>query len=278
MGDTLGAVIGPLLALVALNVLNGNVRAALWWAVVPAVLSAALVLFVHEPNRRPVETITPNPELIGPPPAESDHQPSRESVVKRPLPQPFWRVTWVLIAIAIVNFPDVLLLLRISELGLTTTQVVLAYVVFNLVYALGSYPAGVVTDHLTPRFVYGLGLLAFAVGYLGLGLLGSDATSHSWVVFALVAVYGLFPALTDGVGKAWISSLVPDSIRGRAQGVFQSLNNGSVFVAGLWAGVLWEVGPGNGVVPLIVAGVAGGIGGLALLIGGKSIRRNHVTA
>ena len=278
MGDTLGAVIGPLLALVALNVLNGNVRAALWWAVVPAVLSAALVLFVHEPNRRPVETITPNPELIGPPPAESDHQPSRESVVKRPLPQPFWRVTWVLIAIAIVNFPDVLLLLRISELGLTTTQVVLAYVVFNLVYALGSYPAGVVTDHLTPRFVYGLGLLAFAVGYLGLGLLGSDATSHSWVVFALVAVYGLFPALTDGVGKAWISSLVPDSIRGRAQGVFQSLNNGSVFVAGLWAGVLWEVGPGNGVVPLIVAGVAGGIGGLALLIGAKSIRRNHVTA
>ena len=271
MGDTLGAVIGPLLALAALDVLNGNVRAALWWAVVPALMSVALVSLVREPHRRPVETVTPNPELIGPPAVEPDEARSTETAVKRPLPQPFWRVTWVLIAIAIVNFPDVLLLLRISELGLTTTQVVLAYVVFNLVYALGSYPAGVVTDHLTPRFVYGLGLLAFAVGYLGLGLLGSDATSHSWVVFALVAVYGLFPALTDGVGKAWISGLVPDSVRGRAQGVFQSLNSASVFVAGLWAGVFWEIGPGNGVVPLLVAGAAGGIGGLALLSGGNAL-------
>ena len=271
-GDTLGAVIGPLLALVALNVLNGDVRAALRWAVVPALISVALVFFVREPKARPIENVAPNPELLGaavaPPVAPS---PSDERT-RRPLPRSFWRVTWVLIAIAVVNFPDALLLLRISDLGLTSTQVVLAYVVFNIVYALGSYPAGVVTDHLSPRLVYGIGLLAFAVGYTGLGLLGSDASSHTWIVFTLVAVYGLFPALTDGVGKAWISGLVPDSVRGRAQGAFQSLYNVSVFVAGLWAGLLWGIGPGGGVVPLLVAGILGGLGGLALLLGGSAVR------
>ena len=58
------------------------------------------------------------------------------------MPPEFWRVTVILVGIAVVNFPDVLLLLRVSELGFSTTQVVLAYVVYNLVYTLGSYPAG----------------------------------------------------------------------------------------------------------------------------------------
>ena len=269
MGDSLGAVIGPLLALVALNVLNGNVRAAMWWAVVPAVLSVALVALVREPKVRAIETVATSVDLLGatPTPEKEDR--------KTPLPPEFWRVTWVLIAIAVVNFPDVLLLLRISDLGLSTTQVVLAYVVFNLVYALGSYPAGAVTDHLSPRLVYGLGLLAFAVGYAGLGLLGTDATSHTWVVYALVAIYGLFPALTDGVGKAWISGLVPDAVRGRAQGIYQSLTSGSVFVAGLWAGILWQVGPGGGVVPLLIAGTAGAIGGFGLIFAGKALVGPH---
>ena len=73
-----------------------------------------------------------------------------------------------------------------------------------------------------------------------IGLVG-----HSGWVFLLLAVYGVFPAFTDGVGKAWISSLVTDEHRGRAQGVFQSLTNGAVFVAGLWAGLTWTLGPGN---------------------------------
>jgi MFS family permease len=161
-----------------------------------------------------------------------------------------------------VNFPDALLLLRVSELGFTTTQVVLAYVVYNLVYTLGSYPAGAWSDRLPRPLVYGVGLLAFATAYAGLGLVG-----HSGWVFLLLAVYGVFPAFTDGVGKAWISSLVTDAHRGRAQGVFQSLNNGAVFVAGLWAGLTWTLGPGSGVVPLVVSGVLGFVAGLVLVIG-----------
>ena len=97
--------------------------------------------------------------------------------------------------------------------------------------------------------VYAVGLVAFGVGYLGLGLVDGGP----WV-FVLIGVYGLFPAFTDGVGKAWISGLVPDVHRGRAQGVFQGLTSGAILAAGLWAGLLWTTGEGGGSVPLTISG------------------------
>ena len=261
-GDTLGAVIGPLIALAGLAVLDGNVRAVMWWAVVPAVLSTLLTLLVVE-KRRDRESDAGSPDTGTEAPDVGAQSAPRGPVVPRsPLPPAFWRVTIILVGIAVVNFPDALLLLRVSELGFTTTQVVLAYVVYNLVYTLGSYPAGAWSDRLPRPLVYGVGLLAFAAAYAGLGLVG-----HSGWVFLLLAVYGVFPAFTDGVGKAWISSLVTDEHRGRAQGVFQSLTNGAVFVAGLWAGLTWTLGPGSGVVPLVVSGVLGLVAGLVLVIG-----------
>ncbi len=243
-GDSLGAVIGPLLGLLALAATDGDLHRALWWAVVPATLSALLVLLVRE--RRPV----PAPVL---PAVPATDQAAAPPVPRNPvpaLPQRFWRVATVLVLFAVVNFPDTLVLLRVMELGVSTTHVVLAYVLFNTVYTLGSYPAGRFADMLPPAVVYGAGLVAFAVAYAGLGLVDGGP----WV-FVLVAVYGLFPAFTDGVGKAWVSSLVPDGVRGRAQGVFQGLTSGAVLVAGLWAGLLWDLGPGQGVVPLVVSGV-----------------------
>ena len=248
-GDTLGAVIGPLLALAALSLLDGDVRAVLWWAIVPAVLSVALTYLVVE-RRRTTDVVA------------AVTAPDEPRVGRSPLPRAFWRVTIVLVGIAVVNFPDALLLLRVSDLGFSTTQVVLAYVVYNLVYAVGSYPAGAISDRLPRPLVYGVGLIAFAAAYTGLGLVDSGPA-----VYVLLAVYGLFPALTDGVGKAWVSSLVADEHRGRAQGVFQSLSNGAVFVAGLWAGLLWTVGPGDGVLPLLVSGGLALAAGLVLVVG-----------
>jgi MFS family permease len=251
-GDTLGAVIGPLVALLGLWLLDGDVRAVLWWAVVPAVLSVLLTFLVVE-RRRPREEPAPAPT----PPAPWPRRPAPS-----PLPRRFWRVCLVLVGVAVVNFPDALLLLRVSDLGYSTTEVVLAYVVFNVVYAASSYPAGALSDRLPRPMVYGLGLLAFGAAYAGLGLVEAGA----WV-WVLLAVYGLFPGLTDGVGKAWISTLVDDEHRGRAQGVFQSLNNGAVFVAGLWAGLTWTLGAGAGVVPLLLSGGLGLLAGLVLVLG-----------
>lgn len=262
-GDSLGAVIGPLLGLAALTALGGDLRATLWVAVIPAVVSTLLVLLVREKRRRPgpraepVPPAAPEPGVTGSV-ATGPAAPSHRS----PLPQQFWAITWVLVLIAVVNVPDALLLLRLSDLGLSTTQVVAAYVLFNLVYAAASYPAGALADRVPRAVVYAVGLTAFAVGYLGLGLVGTAGPA----VFVLVAVYGLFPALTDGVGKAWISAAVGDDLRGRAQGVFQSLGNGAVFLAGLWGGLLWTAGPGAGVVPLVLAGSTAMVAAVVLLL------------
>lgn len=245
-GDSLGAVIGPLLGLWALTAMQGDLHAALWWAVVPAGLSALLVLLVRDRT----------------PPAEPRPSSPRTAVVARsPLPARFWLVAGVLFVIALVNFSDTLLLLRVSQLGFSTTQVVVAYVLFNTVYTLGSYPAGSLTDRWPRPYVYAVGLLAFAVAYLGLGLVTGGPA-----VFILLAVYGLFPAFTDAVGKAWVSSLAPAEHRGRAQGAFQALNSSAILLAGLWAGLLWNAGAGAGTLPLLISGVGGLVAALALVV------------
>lgn len=249
-GDSLGAVIGPLLGLWALAAMNGDVHAALWWAVVPATLSALLVVFVREPASDRSAKSAPVAAAASP-----------AAAGRAELPRRYWLVTAVLVTIALVNFSDTLLLLRVIELGYSTTQVVLAYVLFNTVYTLCSYPAGTLTDRWPRPVVYAVGLAAFGVGYLGLGL-----THHGATMYVLVAVYGLFPAFTDGVGKAWIASLVPREHLGQAQGTFQALNSGAVLVAGVWAGVLWRTGSGRGTAPLVVAGAVGFVAAMAMVL------------
>ena len=95
--------------------------------------------------------------------------------------------------------------------------------------------------------------------------------SGGGAVVALMLAYGGFNAFTDGVGKAWISSLVPDGVRGHAQGVFQGLSGGAVLVAGLWAGLSWNLGPGHGVVPLVVAGTVAGAAAVGLWVTGRRL-------
>jgi len=262
MGDTVGAVIGPLLGLLILHVSHGDVRHALWIAVIPAVLSVALVTLAAErrtTHSRGNRTASHSPAMGTVLTDAQDSQSGRSTPAavahNQPLPTAFWRVAVTLAAISLVNFPDALLMLRLHDLGWSTNAILLAYVAYNLVYTLASFPAGVLADRLPPATVYAIGLVFFAAAYLGLGTVAGDA--HSWRTWALLALYGLFPACTDGVGKAWVSALVPDAVRGRAQGYFQALGNGAVFAAGLWAGLMWNAGSGQGVVPLQVSGVCG---------------------
>ena len=169
-----------------------------------------------------------------------------------------WRVTALLVSFGVVNFPDALLLLRLNEIGFGVVQVILAYVGYNLVYALGSFPAGVLADRLPRSAVFGFGLVFFAVGYIGLGL-----TTNSTAAWLLIASYGMFTACTDGVGKAWISSLVGGDRQASAQGVFQGATGFAVLAAGLWAGFLWG---GDGRLPLLISGAVGACFATALLV------------
>jgi MFS family permease len=167
-------------------------------------------------------------------------------------------VAGVLGVFSLVNFPDVLLLLRLHDIGFSVVQVILAYVGYNVVYTLLSYPAGVVADRLSPQHVVAVGLLVFAVVYAGLGL-----TEDHLAAWLLMAGYGAYTGLTDGVGKAWISGLLPPGSQGTGQGIFQGILGGGVLVAGVWAGLAWG---GDGHLPLVLAGVVAGLVGVVLLL------------
>lgn len=249
--DTAGAVVGPLIALVGYELLDHRLRPLLWFAVVPAVLSVLLVLALRE---QPV----PRPES-GPEPAPVRAPESAPgSAPTEKLGTPFWRVVAVLGVFSLINFPDALLLLRLHEIGFGVAEVILAYVGYNLVYTVLSYPAGVVADRLSPQLVVALGLLVFAVVYVGLGV--TENHLASWL---LIGGYGAYTGLTDGAGKAWVSGLLPATSQGTGQGIFQGVLGAGVLVAGLWAGLAWG---GDGHLPLVLAGSVAGVVGLGLLL------------
>lgn len=226
--DTAGAVVGPAAGLGLYHLLGGHIRPLLLLAVLPAVASVALVAALREPTR---------------------HQ--RPATIRRTrardLPVRYWRVVAALTAFSLVNFPDALLLLRLHEIGFSVTAVIGAYITYNAVYALLSYPAGALADRLTRPTVFGIGLVVFAAAYTGLGL-----TRDHTIAWLLLAAYGAYTACTDGVGKAWISTLLPATEQGSGQGLFQGLTGLGVLLAGVWAGLAWGT---DGSVPLLISGI-----------------------
>lgn len=225
--DTAGAVVGPLVGLGLYEVLDGEFRTLFFVALVPSAVSALLVLAIRERPHAP------------PPAADRRWEP-------RGLPSAYWRVVGILGLFALVNFPDALLLLRADDLGLGYAGVVLAYVLYNLTYAVCSYPAGIASDRFSRPTIFAGGLVVFAVAYLGFGL----TTSPVWV-WVLLPVYGAYTALTDGVSRAWIADLVPAGSRGTALGLHSAVTGAGLLVAGIWAGFAWgDSGKG----PFLVAG------------------------
>ena len=227
--DTAGAVVGPALGLGLYELLGHQIRPLLIIAVIPAVLSVLLIRAVREdPRPRPARR-------------------TRAPIAKPTSLPPRLRSLIVTLGLfGLVNFPDALLLLRASELGLSLGGVIGAYILYNTVYALAAYPAGALSDRVPRHLVYATGLVFFAVGYLGLGLVDSAG----WV-FLLLPLYGFFAAATDGVGKAWIADLAPTDRTSGAQGLHQAVTGGAVLVAGTWAGLAWN---GTGQLPLLVSG------------------------
>ena len=232
-GDNIGAVIGPLIALAGLSLLNGDVRAVAKWALIPALLSGLLTLFVKE---------TIHLKKV-----------SEEQVAKVPLPSALKKAIAILVCIQLTNIPDALLLLRLYDLHFSVQGVVLAYALYSLVTVIFAFPGGYFADKFAPRIVYAIGLLAFATAYVTLGL----TTNKTFAVIALI-IYGIFPALTDGVGKAWIAKLSHAEHRGRAQGVYQASMNFAVLGAGIWGGAFWSKGETQ---PVLVVAALGAVVG-----------------
>ena len=237
-GDNLGAVIGPVFALLGLMIFDNDVKKVALFAIIPALLSGFLTFFVRESKVVVTEKITHT---------------------KVPLSNSLKRLIAILTLIQLLNIPDVLILLRLSDIGFSAQHVVALYILYYLVATLSALPAGALSDRLPPAFAYAIGLSAFALSYITLGL-----TQNHKVAILVIAIYGLFPAFTDGVGKSWIAKLSTQNERGYAQGVFQSAMNFAVLGAGIWGGAMWQKSAVE--LPLVIAGVGAIVGVGALLV------------
>ena len=166
--DTFGAVVGPLLGLAGYELLDHQIAPLLWVAIVPAVLSVALVFLVRERPR-----FVPRGQ--------------RRAVFARvgELPRRYWRVAAALVAFGVVNFPDALLLLRLNEIGFSVAEVILAYVGYNLVYAVSSYPAGLLADRVGRAGVFASAWCSSPLATPDLGL-----TTDLIAAWLLIGVYG----------------------------------------------------------------------------------------
>jgi MFS family permease len=251
-GDNIGAVIGPGIALIGLSLLNGDVRAVAKWALIPAIISGLLTLLVKDNFVKPAKVE------------------KKVKVVAPPLPLKLKKSIAILVLIQLTNIPDALLLLRLHDIGLSTTMVVLAYAFANLVATFAAYPAGVIADKFSPQLVYMFGLITFAIAYCTLGL-----TQNHHLAFLMLGLYGFFGALTDGVGKSWIARMSQPEHRGRAQGVYQASMNFAILGAGIWGGALWSRGTHE--LPLVLAGIGAALGAAYFafdLIGKRFAHRN----
>jgi len=225
--DTAGAVLGPLAALVFVLQFHGAVpREIFYYAFIPGVLGALLVLLARERRRPPQVKEAPK-------------------IAFGALPSAFrgYLIAWG--AFALANSSDVFLILRTNQLlGLKDPIDALPitiglYILYNIIYAAASPYLGHLSDVLGRKRVLIGGLLVFALVYLGFAF----ATSL-WHLVALFAVYGLYIAATDGVGKALAVDLVPDNIRASALGLLGTVNGVAILAASSIAGILWTaVGP-----------------------------------
>jgi MFS family permease len=220
--DSLGAVVGPLIAIYLMGRLGesgASYRTIFKWAFLPALAGVLLLFLVREkPSARKF---------------------SRPAFAWSVFNRDFRIFILVNLVFAIGNSSDAFLILRAREIfstgGNAVVTVILAYVVYNLAYSLGSYPAGVLADRIGPRRVFTLGLILFALVYAGFAF--AHAPRAIWVLFA---VYGFYTALTDGVGKAYASKLVQEEFRATGLGVYSMVNGLANLVASVAAGLLWQ--------------------------------------
>lgn len=223
--DTLGAVIGPLLALIWLQRLPGAYRPLFLLAALPAFTAVSLGMLLHEPHR---SSSPPPRSTEGPPPSHS-----------RALSPSFFRFIAAYSVFAAGNSSDVFLLLKARHAGFSDSGVMLLYLFYNVVYALAAIPAGWLSDRVRRTRFFAFGLIWFALVYLGFAAFSRPAVM--WILFAL---YGLYAAATEGVGRACVADFSPAHARATAMGIFHCVNGVLVLAASLVAGVLWDrIGP-----------------------------------
>lgn len=241
--DTVGAFIGPLLAIGLMWLTVNNFQAVFWIAVIPAFLSVAVMLFgVTEPER---------PQAL-----RKVRMPLRRDELAR-LGGSYWWVVAVATVFTLARFSEAFLILRAQSIGLSPAFVPIVLVIMSLAYSLSAYPVGVLADRMDRVTLLIVGLLWLIVAD---GVLAFTGGLASLVIG--VALWGLHMGFTQGLLATLIADAAPAELRGTAFGMFNLVTGAALLAASILAGALWEVtGPqgtflaGAGFAALTVAGL-----------------------
>ncbi|TAK90280.1 MAG: MFS transporter [Burkholderiaceae bacterium] len=218
--DTVGAFLGPLLAVGLMLLWANDFRAVFWVAVIPGMLAVALLLFgVREPARH-----------IG----EKRSNPIRRENLKR-LSGAYWWVVGVGAVFTLARFSEAFLVLRAQQGGIPVAFVPLMMVAMNLVYAASAYPFGKLSDRMRHKTLLALGLAMLIAADLVL------ATNDHWTtVLAGVALWGIHLGMTQGLLATMVADTAPADLRGTAFGFFNLVSGIALLIASAVAGLLWD--------------------------------------
>lgn len=244
--DTVGAFLGPLLAILLMWLTTSHFQTVFWVAVIPAFVAVyILIAFVREPETPPAARPVPTPLALH----EMVH-----------LGSSYWRLIGLATFFTLARFSEAFLLLRAQDMGLAPLWAPAVLVLMALAYSLSAYPAGVLSDRVGRRGVLKAGLGLLIAADLLLALL------PGWGGLALgVAAWGLHLGFSQGVFAAMIADSAPANLRGTAFGLFNLLTGVALLAASVVAGLLWD-GAGFQATFLVGAGFAGAtLAGLTLL-------------
>lgn len=231
--DTLGAVFGPLICILLLKYWGNDYKSIFLISLIPTVFAVFLLFFYIKDKQKdigPIKLKIPFKEVV------------------RNLPKPLAIFLIINSIFAIGNSSDAFLILRANNLGATLILSTLMFALFNVFYAFFSMPFGILSDKIGPRKVMTIGFLIFTFVYMAFGLV-----QNIYLLWVLFPIYGIYMALTDGVGKSYIANIVEQEHLGTAYGIYQFVIGFCAFFSSLIAGVLWsKVGP---VAPFIFGGI-----------------------
>jgi MFS family permease len=223
--DSVGAVIGPLMAVLLMAWLASDIRAVLWAAAVPAFICVALLTFaVREPERARDRSHT---------------QAGITWAEVRQLPAGYWRIVGLGAAFTLARFSEAFLVLRAQDVGLAIGYVPAVMIVMSVVYAASAYPAGLAADRIPERWLLIAGLAVLVVADLVLA--SANRPLH---VFIATAFWGLHLGLTQGLFAKLVADTASARLRGTAFGIFNLASGGALLLASVAAGALWSaIGP-----------------------------------
>lgn len=219
--DTLGAVIGPALALIYLYFYPNDYKTLFIIAFIPGILAVAASFYLKEKNILEVK---------------AKKSTSFFSFLNywKESPIAYRQVAIGLLLFNLINSSDVFLLLKAKQSGLDDTMIIAIYIFYNLIYALFALPMGILADKIGLKKIFIFGLVLFTMVYFGMSM-----NLNLYIFIALFFFYGIYAAATEGIAKAWISNISDNKDTATAIGTYSALNSLCVMIASSWTGFVW---------------------------------------